>query len=299
MADIEELKQLIIELKQEVQTLKGMPLTCKYSFYDWIEEWVRVYKQPKLTPGAFVNLQRNIRLYIKPSIEDKNLLDITPLDIENCLNNVPTSYLKKYTFNNLNNMFRFAKRNKIIKENVMEYVDPARHNNKIGQSMTLSQQKEFLKVISTFKYKNLFKFYLLTGCRRSEALLIKWSDIDYSNNTIFVKGTKTYCAERKVPLFKQTKELLKNVPKTSEYIFPIQLNSLVCSFKRIQKKLSFNLKLHELRHTFATRCLESGISIKVVQHWLGHSNMALTANIYSHVLTNFELSEVKKYDPKF
>lgn len=299
MADIEELKQLIIELKQEVQTLKGISPICKYSFYEWIDEWLKVYKQPKLTPGAYVNLQRNIRLYIKPSIEDKNLLDITPLDIENCLNNVPTSYLKKYTFNNFNNMFRFAKRNKIIKENVMEYVDPARHYNKIGQSMTLSQQKEFLKVISTFKYKNLFKFYLLTGCRRSEALVIKWSDIDYSNNTIFVKGTKTYCAERKVPLFKQTKELLKNVPKTSEYIFPIQLNALVCSFKRIQKKLSFNLKLHELRHTFATRCLESGISIKVVQHWLGHSNMALTANIYSHVLTNFELSEVKKYDPKF
>ncbi len=300
MSELEEIKNLLLELKKEFVNIKKSKITtCDYTFYDWIDKWYEVYKRPKLTPGALINLERNIRLYIKPLIQNKNLAEVTSIDVQECLNSIKQSYTKKYTFNNLNNLFRFAKRNKIIQENIMEFVDPTRHNYKIGQSMTLKQQREFLKSIEGFKYKNLFKFYLLTGARRSEALLIKWTDIDYQQGTIFIKGTKSVCAERRVPLFKQTRELLKDIPKINEYIFPIKLNSLICSFKRLQKKLSFNLRLHELRHTFATRCLESGISLKVVQHWLGHSNMSLTANIYSHVQTKFEQSEVKKFDPKF
>ncbi len=299
MDKFEELKILILQLQQDMKELKVNSAPSKYTFYEWIDIWLDTYKRPKLTPGALLNLERNIRLYIKPVISDKNLSEITAIEIQDCINKVPSSYIRKYTFNNFNNMFRFAKKNKLIKENVMDYVDPAKHIHKIGSALSIAQQKIFLNKIKNTKYNKLFRFYLLTGVRRSEALAIKWSDIDYSNKTIFVRGTKTYCSERKVPLFKQIKELLEQIPKVSEYIFPFTLNSIICSFKRIQATLDFDMKLHSLRHTFATRCLESGISIKVVQHWLGHASMSTTANIYSHVQTSFELEEAKKYDPKF
>lgn len=61
------------------------------------------------------------------------------------------------------------------------------------------------------------------------------------------------------------------------------------------KKLCPNHKLHDLRHTFATRCLECEISMKVVQGWLGHSRLDTTASIYSHVLPEFAKNEAKKF----
>lgn len=55
-----------------------------------------------------------------------------------------------------------------------------------------------------------------------------------------------------------------------------------------------NHKLHDLRHTFATRCLENGVSMKCIQVWLGHTRLDTTAMIYSHLLPDFEKSESVK-----
>ena len=49
-----------------------------------------------------------------------------------------------------------------------------------------------------------------------------------------------------------------------------------------------------LRHTFATRCLESGMNIKVISQLLGHSKIQITLDTYSHVLSQFQESEIAK-----
>lgn len=60
-----------------------------------------------------------------------------------------------------------------------------------------------------------------------------------------------------------------------------------------------NHKLHDLRHTFATRCIENGISMKVIQRWLGHASFKTTADIYAEVQDRFNLEESAKINAFF
>ena len=62
------------------------------------------------------------------------------------------------------------------------------------------------------------------------------------------------------------------------------------------KKLCPTHKLHDLRHTFATHCLECGINLKIVQRWLGHARLDTTANIYTHLQPEFVKRESEKFN---
>jgi integrase len=162
----------------------------------------------------------------------------------------------------------------------------------------VEQQINFLKLIENNRYKLLYRFYLLSGCRKSEAINLRWSDIDFNNKFIHIQGTKTLTSDRFIPLFPAIYELLNLLPKVSDKVFNCTENALNCNFKRLKIKYSLPFKLHDLRHTFATRCLENGISLKLIQKWLGHSRLETTSNIYTHVLTAYEREEILKYDPK-
>ena len=69
---------------------------------------------------------------------------------------------------------------------------------------------------------------------------------------------------------------------------------------KLCKKLQLTgISVHSLRHTFATRCAEAGIAPKIVQKWLGHSTINMTLDLYTHVNSDFEQSEVLKFDTYF
>ncbi len=61
------------------------------------------------------------------------------------------------------------------------------------------------------------------------------------------------------------------------------------------KKILPNHHVHDLRHTFATRCYEKGIPDKVYKNWLGHQSLDMS-NHYTHILTDFESEQAKKLD---
>lgn len=176
-----------------------------------------------------------------------------------------------------------------------------KHVRKVGNALSDDELLEFLNAVKGHRYEKYYNFCLLTGTRRQEALNFTYNDILLDNDVIFIKGTKTDLSARYVPVFPELYNVLGFKDKDDFRAF-VKINGNVRPFRfsasRISKefkKLCPNHKLHDLRHTFATRCLECEISMKVVQGWLGHSRLDTTASIYSHVLPEFAKNEAKKF----
>ena len=154
--------------------------------------------------------------------------------------------------------------------------------------MTTAEVDEFLRTIKGHRLEQYFRFLLYTVCRRSEALSVNTADIDRKNRLLHIRGTKTDTSDRVVPLLDKAADLLNKLKPTADgFYFPFRPDYPTHAFK----KLCPDHKLHDLRHTFATRCLEAKIPLKVVQKWLGHSKLDTTADIYSHVTADLSAAE--------
>jgi len=272
--------------------------SCKYNLYAWLDEWVETFKRPTLKPKSHYQLCACIELHIKTHMSDMPLNQITPLDVQKGMNLIPTTRMRKYTYDTLGAALKQAYKLRIIPEDIMAMTDNITHKRVQGKALTLEQQEQFIALIAENKLKPLYYFYLLTGCRKNEALAVKWSDIDLNAKRIYIDGTKTECAARYVPLFSKTEKLLSTMQRKTDLIFPYSDNLVKCNFRRIKADFGLPYSIHSLRHTFATRCLESGISLNVVQKWLGHAQASTTANIYTHVQTSFEIQEAARFNPK-
>jgi integrase/recombinase XerD len=138
-----------------------------------------------------------------------------------------------------------------------------------------------------------FEFFLKTGMREQEAMYTYWSDLNVAHATVRVthkpdRGwTPKAYKEREIPipesLLQSLKTLKANADKTCNLVFPTagckpKLDFLDC-LKAVVKKAGLNEShfwLHKFRATFATRHLQSGIDLRTVQSWLGHSDLEST-----------------------
>ena len=153
-------------------------------------------------------------------------------------------------------------------------------------------------------------FILYTGCRRGEALAIRYEDLNrtdsqitiskslyFENNKPKIKTPKTDSGVRKVPFLNPLK---KAIPKKSKgYLFekdgePITQSSFTKRWRRYcldtglaeineEGKTEYHLSLHQLRHAYATILYEAGIDEKLAQEILGHASIVTTRNIYTHI----------------
>lgn len=304
MTTTQELKNEIkllnekLDLLLTLQTSKEVRSECSYTLFSWLDEWYSVYKAPKLKSGSLKEIEICIRLHIKPNIEDKPLNQVSGLDIQKLLNDISYSRTRKYTYNVLNGAFRQAMRLHFVSENIVQTIEPIKHVYNNGCALTKEKEAHFLILLKLNQLQEIYKFYLYSGCRRSEATNLKWSDIDFDNKTILIRGTKTEGSYRVIPLFDNLERILTSLPHKSETVFGVSAEAVNCNFKRMKNKYALSFRIHDLRHTFATRCLQAGVSLKTIQKWLGHSRLDTTANIYTHVQNAFELEEIEKINLK-
>ena len=261
------------------------------TFYDFLNDWVNNFKKPKVKPSTLYAIDVCIRVHIKNGMKNKPLRDINGMELQAFLINIERSRTRKSVYDVLNESFKKAYALRLIEFNPMLAVEIPFHRQKKGTNLTPKELEQFLNDIRGKTYEPVFKFLLYTGCRRGEALKLKFTDVDYVNKTLHIPGTKTELSDRIIPLFDNVEELLRALPCSSEYVFnQYHEDTLTHLFKQLVP----GHKLHDLRHTFATFCLENRIPLKVVQSWLGHSKLDTTANIYSHVTNkmNDEFSAV-------
>lgn len=291
----ESIKKLSDKLDLLIAPAKENP--APVLLHDWLAEWYAVYKLPLLSAKYAGVLRCNIER-IKADTENKPLNLYTARELLQVVYSVPLSYSRYVVYSILKASYLQAVRLGYTVSNPMDGVPPVKHYRQRGKALTVEQQRQFLQAIENDARKPLYLFYLLTGCRRSEALAVRWSDIDFERMQIHIRGTKTPRADRYIPLFPQICPVLAQMPRCSVFVFPYTVGAVKGYFRRLRAKYGFNFRLHDLRHTFATRCIESGINLATVSKWLGHSSVGITADIYVHVLTDFERAEIRKFNPR-
>ena len=177
--------------------------------------------------------------------------------------------------------------------------------------LTLKHQRILMRhLIERPNAQNIGVFLALsTGMRIGEVCALQWKDVDFNQRIIIVRCTvsrvyncelkstekirsspKTKNSYREIPISKQLFQCLKTVKRTSVSSYVVgtseqskEPRSYRDYFSRLLKRLNIpQIVFHGLRHTFATRCIESGCDYKTVSAILGHSNVATTLNLYVH-----------------
>ena len=177
-----------------------------------------------------------------------------------------------------------------IKDNPASKVKPLEENNARERFITKKEAKRLIKAVNESQNPNLkyiIPFLLLTGARRSEVLHAKWCDIDVNLNLWTIPTSKSG-KKRIIPISESLKELIQTIPHTSPYLFPSPKTKLpqkdfYRSWDHARKKAYLkDVRLHDLRHSFASALVNAGRSLYEVQTLLGHSNMKMTQR-YAHL----------------
>ena len=162
------------------------------------------------------------------------------------------------------------------------------------------EREEITKLIDncTEPLKSIIIIALNTGMRRGEIFNLKWHDIDFSRGIISLYQTKNG-EQRKVPMNEQVKKTIIAVRKTpdSPYIFCNKEKRPYCDIRKsfftaCEKSGITDFHFHDLRHTFASQLVMSGIDLNTVRELLGHKTIEMTLR-YSHLSPDFKKQAVE------
>ena len=229
-----------------------------------------------------------------------NYLTITNHDVRGYLKYLDSCNLKNSTISRristLRTFYNYLVDENIVENNVFHNVKNPKLEKKLPNYLNYNEMEELLESIDISTTEGLEKRLLIemfysTGCRVSEMINVKISDIDFTNKTIRImgKGSK----ERIVYFGDYASKYLDNYlskVKCDKYLFTnkkgekLTVNEVEQIVKDIMKHISIKTHVtpHTLRHTFATHLLNNGADIKTVQELLGHANLS-TTGIYTHV----------------
>jgi integrase len=137
------------------------------------------------------------------------------------------------------------------------------------------------------------RFLAYSGLRKTEAKFVTWADVDFTRGTITVKGdpvTGTKNDEvRRVPMIPELREMLSAMretrPNENNGERVMRVNEAEKSMRRAARTAAIaHLRHHDLRHLFASTCIESGVDVPTVSRWLGHKDGgALAMKVYGHL----------------
>ncbi|MGG5369466.1 tyrosine-type recombinase/integrase [Enterococcus sp. AZ196] len=295
---------------------------------EWMYHWLSQNKK-FIKESTYSGYKYKIDKYIIPAIGHFEMNKLTIHDLENMIEIWQESGLSsssiRVVFTILRSSFLFGVKKKYLNENICDHVDlPSEKRNKV-RSLTIPEQKmlenEARKSIDGLGFAVIFS--LRTGLRIGELAALKWEDIDMEGNYIYVSHTvqripkhngtsktkiiysttKTQTSIRKIPMSDDIKKwLLKRNNTSTPYIFsnnetPCEPRLITYHFHKIRERAGLNnIHFHQLRHTFATRCLESSADIASVSSLLGHSSIKMTLDIYADTMMENRIKAIKNME---
>lgn len=284
----------------------------KRTFYEVSEIWCDA-KHPIVKHSTMCAYRLTLQTHLVPWFGDMEA--ITEIDVQQFVIDKCASGLARKTVRDmvavLKSVVKYGSKYGMFNFEEWEIEYPTHTEKKQLPTLSLNHQRILMRhLIERPTPQNIgVLLALCTGMRVGEICALKWEDVDFTQKIITVNHTvgriyncksksterilsspKTKNSCREIPISKQLFQALKTVRKLSQSLYVVgtsvqskEPRSYRDYFGRLLKRLNIpHLVFHGLRHTFATRCIESQCDYKTVSVILGHSNVATTLNLYVH-----------------
>ena len=295
-------------------------------FNELVEIYLNQYAANELKPVTAYNYKRDLEIHVLPVFANKKVKDINTQALTKFflgLDKASETTRKLKTV--VSSVFSYGVNQGYLKSNPCSgalYKKDTLQKRKI-KYLNKEQCQQLMELTSTYSTLNtVIQFLLFTGLRIGECLGLRWENIDFTNDTITIEKTlcfadykwflaspKTAQSFRTIKLGTYTKELLlkhkAEQDKLKEtagdgWVHPnIVFTSAIGNYydrtyvnKQLKKILSSNnlpiISAHGLRHSNASLMINNGISVKAISEHLGHCNISITADIYSHIFEEYK-----------
>ncbi len=289
---------------------------------EYLEAWLTDVARHRLRSTTFHSYSINVRNHLIPGLGKKRLGALRPADVRTFLVAKHEEGLSARTVQYLHAILRaalqHAVREELVSRNVAKLVQPGPVRRDEVRPLTAQEARTLLAAAHDDRLYPVYAVAVALGLRRSEALGLSWTDVDLDGRTLTVRQSlhrsggklvlfapKTARSRRTIPLpticvdalhahqrrqhmeraqagerWQETGLLFTTMIGTA--VEPRNLNrhfSALCARAGVRK-----IRLHDLRHTCASLLLAQGVPARVVMELLGHSAIAVTMNVYSHVM---------------
>ena len=309
------------EVKEEIYK-EELLLPNEIILQDFLLDFLEKYKM-NLSITTYNCYMRICKKYIIPLLGDIKLCDIRPIHIQNYVDDLLdllTPQTIKVHLNILNLALKRAYRLKLIKENVVQFVEVPKNKKYKNEIYNAEDMKKLLEKSRETSLELPIILASGLGLRISEILGLTWNNIDFNDFTITIdkitvrdkgqvilKEPKTESSIRTISAPKEIILMLKQLKKDRlaaklrgekshrELIFydknlnPIAQDVLSKKFRYfLQENNLKHIRFHDLRHSHVTLLIDAKVPIKVISERVGHSNVNTTLNIYSHALREMD-----------
>ena len=315
------------KLKAAIEETRDLDISRadQFTLSEWLRYWLDNYGKVYLRPSSLTNYTGFLDNQIKNDpIATIKLNKLTTNDLQQFYNRMSESgrVQRKESQNKPKGLSAKSVRNihcfishamnravdeKLISENPASRCILPKKEQKEIEILPLTDLQKFFEEAKKSGVFELYFTELATGLRRGELLGLKWTDIDFNANSIYIQRQitrtdgevkesplKTKNAYRQIIVPPEVTEILKQKKDRengfSEYVFssptggPISPDSVLKMLHRVLKRAGLEkVRFHALRHTFATMALQNGVDMKTLSGLLGHYSAGFTLDTYGHI----------------
>jgi integrase len=319
----QEVAHRLVAAAREIQQGQ-LPPNQRLTLAQYLGQWMEQSAKPRLKASTFESYRHYIQKHIIPALGNRPVARLTAQEVQAFLNDKAASSLKPRTVQYLHGILRAALNRavkwQVIPRNVALLVDPPRGGRPPISPLAPEEAAILLAAARGHCHEHLYGFMLASGVRVGEALALRWCDVDLNARRFRVEHTlerlngrpwrltepKSQSGRRTVPLIgpavvslrsqhariAQLRLAAGSAWQDLDFVFPsavgtpLDVSNVYHQFKRLlaQAGLPSTHRPHDLRHSTATYLLAAGVPARVVMELLGHSQISLTLNTYSHVL---------------
>lgn len=313
----------------------GLPIPSeRLTVGAFLDQWLTAVG-PSLRPNTLRRYAAYVHLHATPLIGRTPLAKLTPEQLQRLYAERLDAKLSPTTVHHLHGVLHRAlgqaARWGMVVRNVADLVDPPRMARKEMRTLSPAQAATLIVASGSERLGAIYVLAITTGARQGEMLALRWRDVDLDRGTMRITASlqwtktgavlgepKTARSRRQVMLPKiaieslrahrasQVSERLRMGPawQDLDLLFPNEVggpmsasNLIRRSFKRLLTTAGLPpVRFHDLRHSAATLLLAQGVHPKIVSEMLGHSSIAITLDLYSHVTPTMQREAVAAMD---